>query len=139
MSTVTLVKEDHYVTRTFPFTHHPVSHCSLSAREGTAIFFSEVMHGEYWIRREECQIVCIIRGAKRHPDDSVMECFTTDGRVLFGEVRASVLCMQHCEWLSNCSVSCHEPRESSSHSQNSPSTILNNDNVAILGLFAPKA
>jgi len=66
------------------------------------------MHGEYWIQREECQIVCIIRKAKRYLDDFVMACFFTDGRVLFGEVRALVLGMQYYEWLSNCSESCHE-------------------------------
>ena len=48
------------------------------------VFFSEVMHGEYWVQREECQIVCINRKAKRYLDDFVMVCFLTDGRVLFG-------------------------------------------------------
>lgn len=42
------------------------------------------MHGEYWVQREECQIVCINRKAKRYLDDFVMVCFLTDGRVLFG-------------------------------------------------------
>ena len=58
------------------------------------------MHGEYWSQREECQIVCIIRKAKRYLDDFVMVCFLTDGRVLFGEARTLVLGMQYCEWLS---------------------------------------
>jgi hypothetical protein len=78
------------------------------------------MHGEYWAQREGCQIVCIIRKAERYLDDYVMVCFVTDGRVLFGEVRA----MQFCEWLSNCSESCHERQKSSSHSPTSPSMML---------------
>jgi hypothetical protein len=96
----------------------------LGGNSVCTIFFSEVMHGEYWAQREECQIVCIIRKAKRYLDDSVMLCFSTDRRVLFGEAPALVLGMQYCEWLSNCSESCHERQKSSSHSQICPSMML---------------
>jgi hypothetical protein len=101
--------------------HHPAAGREL--RLHSTIFFSEVMHGEYWVQREECQIVCIIRKAKRYLD-FVMACFLTDGCVLFGEMLALVLGIQYCEWLSNCSESCHERQKSSSHSQTSPSTML---------------